>query len=67
MANNISLKGYGEGEMACALETLDEILTYLHREHIFPNFITMLRKDSKKNSVLDELDNQGCTPKCASH
>jgi len=34
--NNV--QGFDEGKMACALETLEEILNFLHRDFIMPNF-----------------------------
>ena len=55
--------------MGCAQETLQDILNYLHREHMHPNYLEeylLMNKDNK--FYMDkELDDRGCTPKCAAH
>lgn len=69
--------------MGCAEETLTDILTYLHREYMNPNYLeeyflleqhidTDLEADQKseeeyKFHMNKLLDNAGCTPKCAAH
>lgn len=55
--------------MGCAQETLEDILNYLHREYLFPNYLEqylMMDKDSKFKMDIN-LDDTGCAPKCPSH
>eukprot|EP00347_Sterkiella_histriomuscorum_P007794 403347537 len=57
------------GQMGCAQETLEDILNYLHREYLFPNYIEqylLMDKDSKFK-LDNDLDDTGCAPKCPSH
>jgi len=38
ITGNNEIQGFREGKMACAQETFEEILRYMHREHIKPNY-----------------------------
>lgn len=74
---------FSDGKMGCAEETLEDILTYLHREYLSPNYLesyfllqqcidTDQEVDDKTKSdyqfhVNKDLDDQGCSPKCPSH
>lgn len=55
--------------MGCALETMEEILAYLHRESIVPNYLKDLhhKNEGEVRSKEEEIDNQGCTPRCVAH
>ena len=45
------------------------ILSYLHREHLNPNYIEdYMKADKNKRFEMDEqLDKKRCTPLCSSH
>ena len=55
--------------MGCAQETFMGILSYLHREHINPNYVEeYILADKDGRFMMDEkLDKQTCSPTCASH
>lgn len=56
--------------MGCALETLEIILDYLHREHVKPNYLADYvgaKTGRQKFIIQNNLDDTGCTPECASH
>lgn len=60
---------FSKGKMGCAQETLQDILSYLHREYLFPNYLEeyLLMNADHKFKINNELDDTGCSPKCASH
>jgi hypothetical protein len=72
---------FGEGKMGCAQETLIDILAYLHREYLHPNYLEeyfLLMQDLENEidektakdyqfDINSKLDDQGCTPKCPAH
>lgn len=47
-----SVQGFDEGKMACALETLEEILNHLHREFIHPNYFV---KHAADRRILEQV------------
>ena len=55
--------------MGCAQETLEDIMNYLHREFMYPNYIEqyLLMDKDAKFKLDNELDDSGCSPKCPSH
>lgn len=53
--------------MACALETLEEILSYLHREFTHLNYAEKLNENDDLQKHEIKLDNTGCSLKCISH
>ena len=50
--------------MGCAQETFMSILSYIHREHLNPNYIEeYMQADKNKRFQMDEnLDKKRCTP-----
>lgn len=40
---------YEDGNMGCAQETLSEILDYLHREHVYPNYLEEYVNENNKD------------------
>lgn len=67
--DGIGYQQFQEGDMECAQETLDEILRYLHREYVDPNYLeTFVQMNADGRwEMNNHLDNMGCTPQCASH
>ena len=68
ITGNNEIYGFSEGSMACAQETFEEILRYLHREHIKPKYYEKycdnLEKLKKKE---EEFDDTGCSLAWVSH
>jgi hypothetical protein len=55
--------------MGSAQETFEEILRYLHRDQVYPQY-TKLHKDSipeRQVELEDIMDEYGCNPKCPAH
>lgn len=38
VTGNNEITGFGDGKMACAQEAFEEILRYIHRDYIKPNY-----------------------------
>lgn len=56
--------------MGCAQEAFERILGFLHRESVDPNYLERVCSSENADSrwrIDDNLDNMGCTPKCAAH
>ena len=56
--------------MGCAQETFDQILGFIHREVVDPNYLQNYCQASTGESrweIENRLDDMGCTPACASH
>jgi len=61
-------KGYAKGEMGCVFETLEEILNYVHRDHVRPNFYNRNKHDRVKlKEQIEKCDDTGCSNNCISH
>ena len=61
---------YSKGEMGCAQETFTEILTHIHREYVFPEYLEQwinIESQDQKFQLGNKLDDSGCTPKCSGH
>jgi hypothetical protein len=70
---------FGEGKMGCAQETLTDILAYIHREYMHPNYLeeyflmlgdTWIEDKAARDfqfEINKNLDDQGCSPKCPAH
>lgn len=68
MTGNNQIQGFAEGSMACAQETFEEILRYLHREYIKPNYYEKYcDKPEKLKKKEEEFEDTGCSLKCVSH
>ena len=50
--------------MGCALETFEEILNYLHREHVAPMFAC---SSGDLKAMEQRADDTGCSLNCISH
>ena len=57
--------------MGCAQETFEEILGFLHREHVDPNYLEScfagVATEKQKWEYENDLNDAGCTPPCAAH
>jgi hypothetical protein len=66
--------------MGCAEEALTDILSYLHREYLHPNYLEEYFLLANEEGLVDhktasdykfevnkQLDGQGCAPKCPAH
>lgn len=60
-------KGYAKGEMACALETFEEILSFMHRENIDLNYHEGMSDLDEIQKLEIKLDQTGCSLKCIAH
>lgn len=68
VTGNNEIQGFNEGSMACAQETFEEILRYLHREYIKPNYYEKYCHDPKKLKKQEEkYEDTGCSLNCTAH
>ena len=68
ITGNNEIMGFSEGSMACAQETLEEILRYLHKDNIKPNYYEKYcEKPKKLKKKEEEFEETGCSGKCVAH
>ena len=68
ITGNNEIFGFSKGNMAWAQETFEEILRYLHREYIKPNYYEKYwDKEDKLKKKEEEYDDTGCSLSCVSH
>jgi hypothetical protein len=68
ITGNNKIQGFGEGSMACAQETFEEILRYLHKEYIKPNYYEKYYTNPDKlKKKEEEYEDTGCSLNCVSH
>jgi len=61
ITGNNEIQGFSQGSMACAQETFEEILRYLHREYIKPNYYEKYYENAKKlKKKEEEYEDTGC-------
>lgn len=68
ITGNNEIQGFNEGSMACAQETFEEILRYLHKEYIKPNYYEKYWDNPEKLKKREEqFEDTGCSLKWISH
>lgn len=68
LTGNNQIQGFAEGSMACAQETFEEILRYIHRDYMKPNYYEKYAHDPDKlKEKEEELEDSGCSLSCCSH
>lgn len=57
------------GNMGDAQETLEYILSFIHREYVYPNYLEEYVESNSENKfkLANKVEDMGCTPKCAAH
>lgn len=68
--DSVGGQDFVDGQMGCAQEAFERILGFLHRESVDPNYLERVCSSDNADSrwrIDDNLDNMGCTPKCAAH
>lgn len=62
ITGNNKIQGFSEGSMACAQETFEEILRYMHKEYIKPNYYEKYYQNPDKlKKKEEEFEDAGCS------
>mmetsp|Transcript_24449 Transcript_24449/g.37913 ORF Transcript_24449/g.37913 Transcript_24449/m.37913 type:complete len:89 (+) Transcript_24449:522-788(+) len=63
------LNSFSDGQMGCAQETFEGILSYLHRLCVHPGYLdeAVALTTDEKFGLDNKVDSLGCSPKCPPH